>query len=805
MKSSYYQVELEENHKQYTAFSVGSLGLFEFNRMPFGLTNSPATYQRLMEECFDSLNHKECVIFLDDIVVFSKTFEEHIERLNNVMSKIKESGMLLSRTKCHFCLPKANYLGHVISEQGVETDPKKTEKIRTWPRPRNVDELRKFLGFSGYYRRFVQNYSKIADSLYKLLGGIQNRRKRKGPKLKVINKVPWKWENEQEVAFEKLKQLLISPPILGYADYSLPFELHTDASKLGLGAVLYQEQNGVKRVISYASRSLKCSETNYPAHKLEFLALKWAVTEKFHEYLYGSKFTVLTDNNPLTYVTTTAKLDAAGHRWIATLSAYDFDIKYRAGSQNIDADSLSRLGDRDANCKEISTPIIQAMCHAIQIPFSHTLSMNLSLLSDEDEQPDIVANTRLWRQRQNEDPNISTFFKYVTRKEKPKYKDVTSLEGRALLNEFKKLVVRCGVLYRQIQTEEGNVFQLVLPVKYRELALRGAHNDVSHPGRDRTMSILKERCYWPKMSNQIEDWVQKCDRCLKRKSPINTRAPLVSIKTTEPLELVCMDFLTLEMSKGGFQYILVITDNFTKYALAIPTKNMTTKTTAASFFNQFVVHYGFPKRIHSDQGPNFVSKIIQELCELSGMNQSHTSPYHAMGNGLCERLNRTLLNMLGTLETADKIDWKSHISPLVHAYNCTRHESTGFSPYYLMFGRKPRIGLDIALALTNENEFKEYGDFYLHIGRFDPEKRVKDLSEEEIAKIRKIIETEYKVEGDLRKEIAMNIKRLIEIGCYRGVRHRLGLPVRGQRTRTNARTRKGPRKTVPGKKKATKK
>ena len=170
MKSSYYQVEVEENHKQYTAFSVGSLGLFEYNRMPFGLTNSPATYQRLMEECFDSLNHKECVIFLDDIVVFFKAFDEHVERLNHVIKKIRESGMLLSRTKCHFCRHKANYLGHVISEQGVETDPSKTEKIKTWPRPRNVDELRKFLGFSGYYRRFVKDYSKIAAPLYKLLG-----------------------------------------------------------------------------------------------------------------------------------------------------------------------------------------------------------------------------------------------------------------------------------------------------------------------------------------------------------------------------------------------------------------------------------------------------------------------------------------------------------------------------------------------------------------------------------------------------------------------------------------------------------
>ena len=172
-----------------------------------------------------------------------------------------------------------------------------------------------------------------------------------------------------------------------------------------------------------------------------------------------------------------------------------------------------------------------------------------------------------------------------------------------------------------------------------------------------------------------------------------------------------MDFLTLEMSKDGHQYVLVITDHFTKYAMAVPTKNMTAKTTAEAFFNNFVVHYGFPKRIHSDQGANFVSKLIQELCQISGMQQSRTTIFHPMGNGLCERYNRTLLNMLGTLEPADKVKWKSHIAPLVHAYNCTKHESTGYSPYYIMFGRKPRLALDVVLGLATETENKDYCEY----------------------------------------------------------------------------------------------
>nr|KAG5687327.1 hypothetical protein BaRGS_011733 [Batillaria attramentaria] len=202
-----------------------------------------------------------------------------------------------------------------------------------------------------------------------------------------------------------------------------------------------------------------------------------------------------------------------------------------------------------------------------------------------------------------------------------------------------------------------------------------------------------------RMSADVDSWITKCPRCIRRKTPANSRAPLVNVVTTQPLELVCTDFLTLETSKGGFQHVLVITDHFTRYALAVPTRNMSAKTTADVLFNQFVVHYGMPKRLHSDQGANFEGRIIRELCQLMECQKSRTTPYHPMGNGMCERFNRTLLDMLGTLAPHQKHDWKSHIATLVHAYNCTRHESTGFSPFSLMFGRDPRLPVDLVFGL----------------------------------------------------------------------------------------------------------
>ena len=205
------------------------------------------------------------------------------------------------------------YLGHIVSDKGVQTDPDKISALKKWLVPSNIRDLRSFLGFAGYYRRFVCNYAQIVKPLNNLLVGHPTNKK--GKKTKTAT--PWIWGPEQQQAFDLIIEKLTSPPVLAYADYSKEFILNIDASGDGLGAVLYQETDGIEHVIAYASRGLRANECNYPAHKLEFLALKWAVTDKFHDYLYGNKFQVRTDNNPLTYVLTTAKLDATGHRWLA--------------------------------------------------------------------------------------------------------------------------------------------------------------------------------------------------------------------------------------------------------------------------------------------------------------------------------------------------------------------------------------------------------------------------------------------------------------------------------------------------------
>ncbi|KAK3101184.1 hypothetical protein FSP39_001606 [Pinctada imbricata] len=699
MKSGYHQIEITDEHKERTAFTVGPLGFYEYVRMPFGLANAPATYQRLMEDCFAGLNMEICFIYLDDLIVFSKTYEEQLDRLEKVFTRMREEGLKLSPSKCEFFKRRVKYIGHMVSENGVEPDPSKVEKVKSWPKPSNPEEVRKFIGFVGYYRKFVKNFSKIAKPLTDLMPCPISKRKSKQKDQK-----PWIWGPKQEEAFETLKKHLTSPPILAYPDFNLSFELHTDASQQGLGAVLYQTQEQQLRVIGYASRGLTPSEKNYPAHKLEFLALKWSITEKFRDYLYGHRFTVITDNNPLTYIFTNAKLDATGHRWVAALSSFDFDIRYRPGRNNADADSLSRLPQQPTSTTCISSDSIKAVCNIQQVPLIETISIS--------EQPTHHLDTSFHDDKiniieaQRRDLDLSSWIYNLKDRYKPRKDELRSYADTIMYKNYDRLKLKKGVLYREVMVDDRKVDQLVVPSCLIEYVLRSIHNKMGHPGRDKVLSLLRDRFFWPGLYQDVDTWIKECKRCVMRKSAATDKAELVSIETTQPLELVCMDFLTLERSKGGFEYVLVITDHFTRYAIAVPTKNMTARTTADVFFRNFVVHYGLPKRIHSDQGANFESRLMKELCEITGIAKSRTTPYHPMGNGLCERFNRTLINMLGTLETEKKSDWKSYIAPIVHAYNCMKQDTTKQSPYFLMFGREPHLPIDITFGLDKEAENK---------------------------------------------------------------------------------------------------
>ena len=545
-----------------------------------------------------------------------------------------------------------------------------------------------------------------------MITGLENQSKRAAKKTYI------EWTNAADTAFENLKTMCVSTPILAYPDYQLPFTLHTDSSTDGLGAVLYQKQDGKLRVIAYASRSVSKAEANYPAHKLEFLALKWAVCEKFHEYLYGSKpFEVFTDNNPLTYVLTSAKLDACGQRWVAKLANYNFSIKYRCGVSNTEADALSRIKWPEALSENVDidngrmdTHIINAILTGAVTKSSliESVSCNAEIIPTELDKDTGKLSDINWTKEQRLDPNLGVIIRLIESGQltKRKLQGKDSSEVKSFLRNRKSLKLVKDVLYRKSysdnSTSKKTLWQLVVPKLFRERALLGCHDDVGHQGILRTLSLLRERCYWPGMQEEATQHVLKCSRCLRRKTPPQV-APLQPILVTQPLELVHMDYLSLEPSKGNIENVLVITDHFTRYALAYPSKTQTAQATARILWDNFICHYGFPEKFISDQGRNFESDLIKELCKIAGVKKVHTTPYHPQGNGQCERFNSTLCNMLGTLSEEEKSDWKSFLGCMTHAYNCTKHASATYSPYYLMFGRHPRLPIDVEFGLNKPN------------------------------------------------------------------------------------------------------
>ena len=261
------------------------------------------------------------------------------------------------------------------------------------------------------------------------------------------------------------------------------------------------------------------------------------------------------------------------------------------------------------------------------------------------------------------------------------------------------------MLYKSSQFADERVIRLVVPRHMRDEVLSITHEELGHLGRDKTLSVAQERYFWVGLAASVENKVRFCPRCICSKSPhLPERAPLVNIVTSRPLELLCIDFLSLERSKGGYMNILVATDHFTKYALAYPTRNQEAKTVARILVEHFIPHYGIPERIHSDQGGSFEGKVIHHLCKVLGVKKSRTTPYHPQGDGTTERYNRTLLSMLRSLNEEKKLEWKEHLAMLVHAYNATRHESTGYSPFFLMFGRRPRLAVDVFLGLPGSED-----------------------------------------------------------------------------------------------------
>ena len=720
------QVPMAEEDIEKTAFRVGTGGLYEYTRMPFGLTGAPATFMRLMDRIFGDQNFQTLLIYLDDILVFGETFEETLQRLDMVLTRLRSFNLKVRPEKCQLFKEKLRYLGHVVSKEGVRPDEDKISAVREWPKPKTETELRGFMGLASYYRRFVHQFSQIAAPLNRLLTGPRSS-KCKAKKIIGIKG----WDGSCDVAFDRLKDELTRAPVLGYPDFKHPFILEVDASHLGLGAVLSQEQeNGRRVVIAYASRSLKKNEqnmNNYSSMKLELLALKWAVTEKYRDLLMGAECLVFTDNDPLTYIQKTAKLGATEMRWVGELAQFNLNIKHRSGKRNKNADSLSRKVHHSPNVhrleevsigsnqrpKQTSTGIcseirrsVQQMCTAVFLEetgkTSHRIEPPMTTALPSLSVDDLV---RL----QKADANIAQLKELLQAKAPPTGRRLRQLNAgtRKLIRSWMRFQEKDGILYRKCQDQGRQILQLLLPASLQSKVLKAVHDDLGHQGLKRTLALLRQRCYWPYMTRDVESYCSNCDRCMMAKLGPNVKTTMGSMTARKPLEILAIDYTQLEPGTNNIENVLILTDVYTKFTQAIPTKDQTAKTVAKVLVKEWFVKFGVPQRLHSDQGRNFESRLIQEICNIYGIDKTSTTPYHPQGNGQCERYNRTLHNLLRTLPDEKKRRWPEYISEVVYAYNCTPHATTGYAPHYLFFGREPRLPVDAVLGAGSQVDLQE--------------------------------------------------------------------------------------------------
>jgi RNase H-like domain found in reverse transcriptase/Reverse transcriptase (RNA-dependent DNA polymerase) len=463
LASGYHQVAMAEEDQEKTAF-VTPFGLYQWTRMPFGLCGAVQTFSRLMQGVMSEHIMRIMLAYLDDILIYAPDFTSHLANLRTILARLRDIGLKLNPEKCVFGAESVHYLGHVVSKDGVKTDPGKITAISEWQPPKTLKELRSFLGLASYYRRFVKGFANIAQPLHQVVTNTHEQFGKRNKRQDITNL----WGPEQQSAFNRLKTALTTTPVLGYPDFTLPFILETDASSYGLGAVLSQKQADGVKVIAFASRSLRVNEKNmknYSALKLELLALKWAMAEKFRGYLLGSKTLVLTDNNPLSYIKS-SKTGATEHRWIADLDVFDFEVKYRSGKSNANADALSRFpvdkpAARDPEVQysgvyQVTTRVPPEV--AISTPQPVPLEAHCNFLSSA--LPADVKNA------QQVDSTIQEILPFLTPGHRL-HSSTLSLPAQILLRQKSRLRLKDGILQRTVKLPgQGKSHNALSPINY---------------------------------------------------------------------------------------------------------------------------------------------------------------------------------------------------------------------------------------------------------------------------------------------------------------------------------------------------
>ena len=642
LRSGYHQLKVRSEDVSKTAFRT-RYGHYEFLVMPFGLTNAPAVFMDLMNRVFRPYIDSFVVIFIDDILVYSKSREEHEQHLRMVLSVLQEKKLFAKFSKCEFWLREVSFLGHVISENGISVDPSKIDAVISWKRPESVTEIRSFLGLAGYYRRFMKGFSKIATPLTQL----------------TRKNVPFVWDEKCQASFEELKRRLTSAPVLVLPNGNDGLVIYCDASKEGLGCVLMQ--NG--KVIAYASRKLTTCEQNYPTHDMELAAIVFAL-HKWKHYLYGAKFEIFTDHKSLKYLFSQKELNNRQRRWIELLKDYDCTISYHPGKANVVADAMSRKVYM-ASMMVREWKMLEDVRDWCPCESRHgAMFANISVL------PTLIQRIK---ETQKDDPELNKIRDKIV---DGKYKDFSLSTEEVLMYRDRLCVPNIEEIKRQV-LDDGH------KAKYS-----------IHPGVTKMYQNMKQQFWWSNMKREIADYVSKCLTCQQVKAEHQRPAGLL-----QPLEIpewkwehITMDFVTgLPRTSRKHDAIWVIVDRLTKSAHFLPINVSDPMEKLAKLYIQEIVRlHGVPVSIVSDRDPRFTSRFWQALQRALGSDLRFSTAFHPQTDGQSERTIQILEDMLRACSVDFSDSWDVHLSLVEFSYNNSYQSSIEMAPYEALYGRKCR-------------------------------------------------------------------------------------------------------------------
>ena len=625
LASGFWQIKVHPKSREKTAF-VTPQGLYEFKVMPFGLTNAPSVFQRLMEQVVTGLNPTSGPAFvsayIDDILVFSATIEEHLEHLRRVLKRLKEVGLKLKPVKCRFASKEVEYLGHVITPDGLQPNPKLVSAVKEFPTPRSLPEVRRFLGLASYYRRFIWRFAKIAEPLHQL----------------TCKGSAFTWSVECQTAFDKQKEVLVTAPVLAYPSFDHDFILETDASIQGLGAVLSQKQcDGSTHPVAYASRALSSSEKRYGITELETLAVVWAVSH-FHYYLYGHNVSIYTDHTAVQAILGKPNSSGKHARWWSKVfgsGIKDVRITYRAGRENANVDALSRS-------PQLAAPGDEAE-DLTQVAVVHNRADGQDISSLLEECPlDVPCPEFSVEQRR--DTQLAVMFDFLERGILPENDKL----ARKIANQAPSYAIESGVLY-YLDTKQHSCKRVLVPHHLRERIMEQYHSGPlgGHFAGNKLYRSLMNHWYWEGMFSDVQQFCKSCPQCvIVSGSGRRNKPPLHPIPVQRPFQIVGVDIMDLPITQQGNKHVVVFQDFFTKWPLVFPVSDQKAVTLVELLTKEVIPFFGVPEALLSDRGTNLLSHLMRDTCALLGIEKLNTTAYHPECNGMVERFNRTLKSVL---------------------------------------------------------------------------------------------------------------------------------------------------------------